>query len=181
MFLHALLLPVFAAALSPTTVPEEFWLSPRPEAEEGTLSNKIDGVLLGREHGVLTIRVMGGTIRLPESAVAERVANGLTVAEIERREAVDAERLAAANEARRELLRVEAAEAEARRVRVKRAEAVFRKSERSRPQATPRSEQETRKVFDPVLGILVDQPVATAAPQRELPEQGRGWTVARRR
>lgn len=71
----------------------------RMSAGEG---DYIDGVLLSSENGVLQIRVVGGTIEVPESSVYKIERDMLTVKAIQNREQETQKDLEAKNQAREE-------------------------------------------------------------------------------
>ena len=94
---------------------DKFYLGSEDDAKkaaEGSLPDVIEGVLLREEDGAYVLRVENGELRLAKSSVYKVEKDGLTVADLEKRESEAKAMLAEANTRRAEL---QAAEASATR------------------------------------------------------------------
>jgi hypothetical protein len=111
------LLPVSLVAfcLAAPAAADKFHLGSADDAKklaEGSSPSVIEGVLLEEKDGNYVIRVDGGEIRLAKASVHKIEKDGLTVADLEKREKDASDRLAEANVRRSQL---QAAEASATR------------------------------------------------------------------
>ena len=82
-------LPVllFVLGLQATAKADRFWLSdPGAKVPEGTAPDCIEGVLLAEGPEGYHVRIVGGEVLLPKSAVVRVEKDGLTVAQIVQRE-----------------------------------------------------------------------------------------------
>jgi len=129
---------------------DKFWLSDPDTQAEAAPDSRPDilaGVLLAEEGGFYVIRVTGGEVRLPKTAVFRIDEDSLDLAGIEAAEAAAATEGARADEARRLAQR----SARSRRdVRI--AEAAARRGARAVDAVSPRAARPAPR-FDPVVGV----------------------------
>ena len=129
---------------------DKFWLTDPDDnarAAEGSSPDVIEGVLLAEEEGVYRIRVTGGELSLPRTAVFRVDKDALDLTAIADAEDAAVAAGARANEERRQRQRGRPGTRDARV-----AEASARRSARAVDAVAPRSEAPAQR-FDPVLGV----------------------------
>ena len=149
---HLLIAAVCAAALAPAARADKFHLATKEQEQKMTAgqADVIEGVLLEQKDNRYVIRIQGGQIELPTSRVHEIEKDGLTVAQIEQREAKDQDRLAQA-ESQRQQMAAAWQEASAQRLREAHAAEAAATVNEARPPAEAAAAAVT--IYDPVLHI----------------------------
>lgn len=114
MMLRLSLAALATLAFHRPALADKFHFGPADDAKKMQAGTPqiVEGVLLKEENGMLEIRVEGGTITLAKAMVTKIEKDGLTVADLEKREKDTRDKLALADRKRGE---IQAAEASARR------------------------------------------------------------------
>lgn len=163
---NSILVGGFAAlCLTAAVQADEFHVGPAASAEQlaDEQKNVIEGVLLRETETHYVVRIEGGEIQLPKSQVRKVVKTATTTAQIQERENEMRDRLAAANQRRRQQLaayRAQRAE-ELEDYRSAQLEVEARAAAGSR--GTPVEASLTRTVYDPVIGVTREVPISGAA------------------
>ncbi len=156
-----------ALVLSPYASADKFYFTSDEETakeEVDSLPDVVEGVLIAQDDENYTIRVEGGEVQVAKDMVFKIESDGLTVADLEAREAAAAPALAQADEERMQFLAAERAEAAARRAEAFAVEAALIEAEINAAAAAANAVYmpgvppvliEASYYYDPIIGVGV--------------------------